>query len=148
MAPLQRQIQKDSPTPDDVSEMIADSRLRVWPALAAWAMDIICVVLFCAVGRRSHAEALTVTGIAQTAWPFLAGTSAGWLLARGWRRPLALAPTGVMVWVCTVVVGMLLRKLNSQGVQPSFVVVASLTTATLLLGWRTAAIVANHVKNR
>ena len=48
-------------------------------------------------------------------------------------------PTGVVVWVCTIVVGMLLRKATSQGVAPSFIVVASLVTAALLLGWRAVA---------
>ena len=103
--------------------------------------DIVCVTVFCAIGRRSHAEGLTVAGVAETAWPFLAGTAVGWLLARGWRRPAALVPTGVVVWVCTVAVGMLLRKASSQGVAVSFVVVASLVTALLLLGWRAAATV-------
>lgn len=108
-------------------------------ATAAFVTDVVCVVVFCAVGRRSHAEGLTIAGVAQTAWPFLTGTVVGWLLARGWRRPTALAPTGVAVWLCTVVVGMLLRKATSAGVQASFVVVASLVTALLLLGWRALA---------
>ncbi|MGZ8803446.1 MAG: DUF3054 family protein, partial [Mycobacterium sp.] len=34
---------------------------------------------------------------------------------------------------------MLLRKATSQGTAVSFIVVASLTTAVLLLGWRAAA---------
>lgn len=98
--------------------------------------DLVCVVAFCTIGRRSHAEGLTVAGIAETSWPFLAGTAVGWLAARAWRRPLSLAPTGVLVWVCTVAVGMVLRTLSGQGVAVSFVVVASLATAVLLLGWR------------
>ena len=48
-------------------------------------------------------------------------------------------PTGVVVWVCTVAVGMLLRKATSAGVAASFVVVASTVTALLLLGWRALA---------
>lgn len=105
-------------------------------ALAAAAADIACVLIFCAIGRRSHAEGITVAGVAETAWPFLTGTAVGWLLVRGWRRPTALTPTGLVVWVSTVVVGMLLRKASSQGVAISFIVVASLVTAALLLGWR------------
>lgn len=105
-------------------------------ALKALAADLLCVVVFCTIGRRSHAEGLTIAGIAETAWPFLAGTGVGWLLARGWQRPASLAPTGLIVWVATVVVGMLLRKLTSQGTATSFIVVASITTAVLLLGWR------------
>jgi hypothetical protein len=102
------------------------------------ATDVISVLVFCAVGRRSHAEGLTVTGVATTAWPFLTGTVIGWLASRGWRRPTAVAPTGVVVWLCTVLVGMLLRKAGSAGVAASFVVVAASVTAALLLGWRAA----------
>ncbi|AFS16760.1 Hypothetical protein MIP_07076 [Mycobacterium intracellulare subsp. intracellulare MTCC 9506] len=101
-------------------------------------MDVVGVLVFCALGRRSHDEGLNLTGIATTAWPFLTGTAVGWLAARGWRRPTALAPTGVVVWLSTVVVGMVLRKATSAGVTASFVVVATAVTALLLLGWRVA----------
>jgi hypothetical protein len=116
--------------------MPLDSAEQTRPALTALATDFVCVVVFCTIGRRSHAEGLTLSGIAETAWPFLVGTLTGWLLSRAWQRPAALVPTGVAVWLCTVVVGMLLRKLTSAGVAPSFIVVASLSTALLLLGWR------------
>jgi hypothetical protein len=112
---------------------------RVRRALTALFADAVCVIVFCTIGRRSHAEGLTVAGIAQTAWPFLAGTGVGWLLIGGWRRPFTVIPVGVVVWVCTVVVGMVLRKETSAGVSTSFVVVASVSTAMLLLGWRAAA---------
>jgi len=108
-------------------------RLR-W--LAYLFVDVIGVLVFCAVGRRSHDEGLNIGGVATTAWPFLAGTVVGWLVSRGWRQPTAVAPTGVIVWLCTVVVGMLLRKASSAGVAASFVVVAASITAILLLGWR------------
>jgi hypothetical protein len=105
----------------------------------AWlGVDVIGVLVFCALGRRSHDEGLSITGIASTAWPFLTGTVVGWLASRGWRRPTAVVPTGVVVWLCTVAVGMVLRKASSAGVAASFVVVASSVTAVLLLGWRAA----------
>ena len=47
------------------------------------------------------------------------------MLARAWQRPASLAPTGLVVWVATVVVGMLLRKVTRQGTAVSFIVVAS-----------------------
>ena len=118
---------------------VDNRRRRVRRALIALLADIVCVIVFCTIGRRSHAEGLTVAGIASTAWPFLAGTAVGWLLIGGWRRPFTVIPTGFVVWVCTVVVGMLLRKATSAGVATSFVVVASISTAVLLLGWRGAA---------
>lgn len=104
--------------------------------LGWFAVDVIGVLVFCAVGRRSHDHGVSVAGVAVTAWPFLTGTVVGWLAARGWRRPVAVVPTGVVVWVATVVIGMLLRKAGSVGVAASFVVVASTVTALLLLGWR------------
>ncbi len=103
------------------------------------AVDVGCVLAFSAVGRRSHHDGVDVTGVATTAWPFLAGTALGWLLSRAWRRPTALVPTGVVVWLCTVTVGMVLRKASSAGVAASFVVVAASVTAVLLLGWRAIA---------
>jgi len=101
-------------------------------------VDVVAVLVFCAVGRRSHDEGLVLSGVATTAWPFLTGTLIGWLASRGWRRPAAVVPTGVVVWLCTVVVGMALRKVSSAGVAVSFVVVAATVTAVLLLGWRAA----------
>jgi hypothetical protein len=114
--------------------------MRRSSALAVLA-DVVGVLVFCTLGRRSHAEGLTAAGVAETAWPFLAGTAVGWLLVRGWRAPIAVVPTGVAVWVSTVVVGMLLRKVTSAGIAVSFVVVASIVIAVLLLGWRVAAAV-------
>jgi Protein of unknown function (DUF3054) len=105
----------------------------------AWlSLDVIGVLLFCAVGRRSHDEGLSITGVATTAWPFLTGTVIGWLLSRAWQRPTAVVPTGVVVWLCTMAVGMVLRKACSAGVAASFVLVAASVTAVLLLGWRAA----------
>jgi hypothetical protein len=118
---------------------VDNRRRRVRRAVIALFADVVCVIVFCVIGRRSHAEGLTVAGIARTAWPFLAGAGVGWLLIGGWRRPFTVIPTGVVVWVCTVVVGMTLRKVTSAGVSSSFVVVASVSTAALLLGWRAAA---------
>ncbi|RUP01778.1 MAG: DUF3054 domain-containing protein [Mycobacterium sp.] len=109
----------------------------------AWlGMDVAAVLVFCALGRRSHDEGITVGGLATTAWPFLSGTALGWLLSRGWRRPTAVAPTGVIVWISTVVVGMLLRKASSASVAGAFVVVASTVTAVFLLGWRAIVLLA------
>ena len=116
--------------------MPRDDRRAVAAAAAA---DAVCVLVFCAIGRRSHAEGITVAGVAETAWPFLAGTAIGWLAARAWRRPTSPAPTGIVVWLSTVVVGMALRRATSAGTALSFVVVASLSTAILLLGWRLGA---------
>ena len=105
----------------------------------AFLLDVVCVLVFCTIGRRSHAEGITVAGVAETAWPFLSGTALGWLAARAWQRPTSLAPTGIVIWLSTVIIGMALRKATSAGTAISFVVVASISTAILLLGWRLGA---------
>jgi hypothetical protein len=116
-------------------------------ALGWLGVDVACVLVFCAVGRRSHDEGLNVAGIATTAWPFLSGTAVGWLAARAWRHPTVVVPTGVVVWLCTVAVGMLLRKATSAGVAASFVAVASTVTALLMLGWRAALLLSARKPN-
>ena len=117
--------------------MTTDSPPRA-RALAAFAADLAFVALFAAVGRRNHAEGLSIGGVVETAWPFVAGTVIGWLISRGWRRPTAVVPTGITIWVCAVAVGMLLRKATSEGTAASFIAVATLTIGLLLLGWRAA----------
>ena len=112
---------------------IHHEKARALPALIA---DLACSVLFAALGRRNHAEGVSVGGVIETAWPFLVGTAVGWLLSRGWRRPVSLVPTGIGVWVCTITVGMLLRKATSEGTPMSFIAVTTVFMAALLLGWR------------
>jgi hypothetical protein len=104
---------------------------------AAWqVVDVVLVLVFASVGRRSHTEGVTVAGVLHTAWPFLLGTGAGWALAGGWRRPLTLWPTGVVTWLSTVVVGMVLRRLVGEGTAVDFVLVATAFLGLFLLGWR------------
>ena len=105
-------------------------------AALAFAADVLCVIAFVSVGRRNHAEGVTLVGIAETAWPFLTGTVLGWLVSRGWRRPTTPVPTGVIIWICTVVVGMALRVASGEGIAFSFILVATLVTGVLLVGWR------------
>jgi hypothetical protein len=108
--------------------------------LPAAALDAVLVVVFAAVGRRSHAEGLDVEGIARTAAPFLVGAAVGWVLALltldSGPRSLVF---GAVVVTGTVVVGMLLRAVLGQGTAVSFVGVATAVLAVLLLGWRLLA---------
>ena len=115
----------------------------VWAAVIA---DVLLVVLFVVIGRRSHAEGLDLAGLWQTAWPFLAGLGLGWLVSVAWRRPFALWPSGVVIWAVTLVAGMLLRTVSGQGTQLAFVLVATGTLALFLLGWR--AVVALVARRR
>lgn len=106
------------------------------PAALSFTADAACILLFCALGRRNHAEAMTLAGLGRTSWPFLVGMTAAWLIIRGWRRPTAVRPTGLAVWLGTIAVGMGLRAVNGAGTAPSFVLVATGVTGALLLSWR------------
>lgn len=105
----------------------------------AAALDAVLVLAFALAGRSSHAEALDPAGLWGTAWPFLVGAAIGWLAVRAWRAPLAVWPTGVVVWISAVVLGMLLRAATGQGTAVAFIIVAALTLALLLIGWRAIA---------
>lgn len=105
-------------------------------AAFALLVDVILVVVFAIIGRRNHEESAALIGIATTVWPFLAGLAIGWLAARAWRRPLALWPEGVLVWVITVAAGMVLRVVSGSGTAFAFVVVAAVALGVFLLGWR------------
>ena len=109
---------------------------RARTAAPALLVDELMVVVFATIGRRSHAEGITATGIAATAWPFAIGTAAGWAGSRGWRAPTSVVATGVPVWAATVVGGMLMRRITGEGTAASFVVVATVVLGALLLGWR------------
>jgi hypothetical protein len=116
--------------------------MRVWSAVVA---DAACVVAFAAIGRRNHAEGLELLGVAGTAWPFLAGAAAGMLAGRIWRDPASLR-SGLLIWLGTVIVGMLLRAATGGGIQLSFVLVAATVLAVFLLGWRLLARLATRTR--
>ena len=111
------------------------------PAVSA-ALDAGWLVIFVLLGRTSHTEGITVAGTARTAWPFLVGLAVGWGVARAWRRPAAVRPTGVVVWPVCVAAAMLLRLASGQGVVAAFVGVALAFVGLGLLGWRLLAGVA------
>jgi len=108
-------------------------------AAGAFLADLCCVMVFVAIGRANHHAGGGLTGLADTAWPFLAGAAIGTLVTRAWRRPMALLPTGVGVWLCTVVIGMLLRVVSGQGTAFAFILVALAFLGLFQLGWRVAA---------
>jgi hypothetical protein len=110
-------------------------------ARLAVVLDVACVLVFVIIGRASHGEGLT--GVASTAWPFLAGLAGGWLATAGlagraWRawRPFGLWPAGVGAWLGTVALGMLFRVVSGQGTAPAFIGVALAFLGLFLLGWR------------
>lgn len=117
-------------------------------SLPAVVLDVVAVLAFVLAGRRTHASGVDAAGLVGTAWPFLVALCAGWVLARAWRSPAAVLRTGVPVWLVTVALGMLLRRVTGDGTAVAFVLVATAVLAVLLLGWRAvaAALAANAMR--
>ncbi|MFC5338699.1 DUF3054 domain-containing protein [Leucobacter denitrificans] len=121
---------------------------RLGIAAIALLVDAILVVVFAGIGRGSHARAATIAGLFETAWPFLAGLAIVWLVAFVWRSPLAILRAGVPVWIGAVALGMLFRMLSGQGTALPFVIVATLTLALMLIGWRAIVAIVSKLRKR
>lgn len=116
-----------------------------WIALSVL-LDVVAVIVFVTIGRINHEEGFSFGGFWSTLWPFLAGWAVAALVSTAltvsgrtdWSLP-RLFPAGILCWVGTIVIGMLLRWADGQGIAASFVIVASFATGVLLLGWRLLA---------
>lgn len=115
--------------------------VRTWGWLAA-VIDVVLIVVFTLIGRSSHGEPDTVLGLWTTAYPFLAGWAIAYVTSGAWARPLKSWPTGIVVWILTVFVGMAIRVATGQGdvdgnpLPVSFLIVATIVLGVFLLGWR------------
>ena len=116
--------------------MSITTRTNFRSILIAAALDVAGVLVFVTVGRRNHNEGTAIDGVITVATPFLIALAIGWLVCRAWRRPMSLR-IGAIVWMTTVVVGLLLRNLVfDRGTATAFVIVATLFLGAVLLGWR------------
>src|ERR1035441_3506853 len=105
----------------------------------AMTADLAIVLAFAGIGRAAHDHGLTIVGLASTAWPFLAGLGVGWLvLATGrlGRRDGMSVSSGLVVWISTVVLGMVFRVISGQGTAVAFIFVALGFLGLTMIGWR------------
>src|SRR5689334_2562120 len=115
--------------------MVIDRRRAAY----ALALDVLSVLVFVLIGRRSHDEGDALTGVLNVAAPFLIGVAASWLIVRAWRWPFAIL-TGLVLWPITLLVGMMCRNLLwGKGTPVSFVIVATVFLGLCFVGWRMAA---------
>lgn len=113
--------------------------------VAALVADAVGIVVFAALGRRSHDEADGITSVFATAAPFLVALAIGWavviMLRETRSRPAdpRAIDAGVAIWIVTVVVGLLLRRtLWDRGTALAFVIVAAAFLVLVIVGWRVA----------
>lgn len=135
----------------DVTGATSGRSTATFPLAAAALCDVVAVVVFVLIGRANHHDGFALLGVLQTLWPFLVGAAAGWSIAYVYShvgssewfgsdfRPARVVPAGLVIWVCTVAIGMVLRYLLHQGVAVSFIIVATIALGLFMLGWRAIA---------
>ncbi|MGV2983092.1 DUF3054 domain-containing protein [Microbacterium sp. AGC85] len=113
-------------------------------------IDVILVTVFCVIGRLSHAEGVfsDVPGLLNTIWPFLTAVLFAHLSALVVRVRTERMLPGIVVWAVTVIGGLALREAAGQGAALAFIVVATLTLALFLLGWRGVLAIMRRVRRR
>ncbi|MEA5457374.1 DUF3054 domain-containing protein [Sinomonas sp. JGH33] len=117
-------------------------------AYLALAGDAVIVLGFAATGRGFHNEANPVLGVLTTAWPFLVGLAVAWLLPLIRRRPLAVWPAGLVVWLGTYLIGMALRGVTGAGLAVPFLIVAASVLGAAIVGWRVVALLVRRLVRR
>ena len=100
------------------------------------ALDVLSVAIFVAIGRHVHDHGVSFRGVLSTSWPFLVGLGVGWLVLEKRRGSITSLPGGVLLWLSTVVLGMMLRVVAGQGTAFAFVLVALAFLGLFMLGWR------------
>ena len=99
-------------------------------------VDVVLILAFAVIGRRSHDEGTAVVGTVTVAVPFLIGYAIAAAVGRLDRAPLS-ARRAALVVVVGVSLGLVLRgTVFDRGLAPAFVVVAFVTITALLVGWR------------
>lgn len=101
------------------------------------AIDAVLIVIFAMIGISSHDGSLDPAGIARVAVPFLIP----YLILAGGIKPTRfihnIFPMGVILWLCTVIFGPILRAalFNDTSALP-FILVTAGVLALFLIGRR------------
>ena len=104
--------------------------------MTAKLVDVIAVLVFVAIGRRSHEEANSISGLLQTAAPFLIAVASSWAVVAIAKPSGTLVPA-IITWAVTVSAGMVLRNFAfGEGTALSFIIVTTITLFVLIVGAR------------
>jgi len=108
-------------------------RLSPWIAFGA---DLLVLVVFVLVGRRSHDEGSGVEGFLRVWWPFAVGLMVATIASGTWRAPLEWR-RAIVTWLVTVALGITLRiAVQGRDFKPTFVIVTTVFVGAGMLGWR------------
>ena len=101
----------------------------------AIAADYVAIAAFALLARAAHQSddmPFNFSGWLSTLWPFALGVTLGWLITRENK--------GGLIWIITVVTGLVIWGIRNGRVPHwSFIVVATVMSALLMLGWRGVA---------
>lgn len=110
------------------------------------AIDVLAVLTFAILARAAHGS-LEIAHILDTWWPFTIGTILGWIIQRG-KHPLTFTH-GAVIWVSTAATGLIFWGLRHGAIPHwSFVIVATVMSGILLLGWRGLVALFFHYRNK
>lgn len=100
------------------------------------AFDMVCVLVMVVIGTRNHDTDTGPGGVLFVAAPFWIACVVAHALPVVRRQPSAVR-AGLVVWVSTVGLGMVLRRFAfDRGTAVAFVIVASVFLGVTMLGWR------------
>ena len=108
-------------------------RLSPWIAFGA---DLLVLVVFVLVGRRSHEEGSGIEGFLRVWWPFAVALVVATVASGTWRAPLEWR-RAIVAWLVTVALGMTMRiAVQGRDFKPTFVIVTTVFVGAGMLGWR------------
>jgi len=108
-------------------------RLSPWTVFGA---DLLVLVVFVLVGRRSHDEGSGLEGFLRVWWPFAVALVVATIVSGTWRAPLEWR-RAIVAWLVTVALGMVLRiAVQGRDFKPTFVIVTTVFVGAGMLGWR------------
>lgn len=107
--------------------------------IAWFVFDVVVVLVFVVIGRHTHDHGETLGGVFSTTWPFGVGLIVGWVGVLVSHRPPSGIRGGIVIWLSTVVLGMVLRVVAGQGTAIAFIAVALGFLALFMLGARVVA---------
>ena len=103
--------------------------------------DLVAVFAFATLARMAHRGdglALSLEGILSTYWPFALGVVVAFIVmvAAKWDGG-KIRPAGITAWVITVVIGLVIWGIRNAAIPHwSFIIVATVMSGLLMLGWR------------